>query len=240
MSVELLRERLQARYKRSLYDTCTTLLGYRDVNLDTHGQILKILESDSKRKLICIPRGCLKSTIASVAYPIWRLLNNPNDRILIDSELYTNSKNFLREIKGHLESPRLTDVFGEFKSNTWNEGEIIVRQRTRVYKEASITAAGIGTTKVGQHFNIIIGDDMNSQNNTNSPENAAKVVSHYRHNISILEPDGIYVIIGTRFSENDLLGVVMREECGLDNPKPGYYDCRGMNVGSDYTKSGQG
>ena len=226
MSYEDLRARIQARYKSSLFDTCTTLLQYRDVNRATHGRVIDILESPSRRKLICIPRGCLKSSIASVAYPIWLLMNNPNLRILIDSELYTNSKNFLREIKGFLESQRVTDVFGQFKSSTWNEGEIIVKQRTQVRKEASITAAGIGTTKVGQHYDVIIGDDMNSQNNTNSIENAAKVVSHYRHNISILEPEGPYVVIGTRFSENDLIGHLLREECGLENPKVGYYDCR--------------
>lgn len=226
MSYDLLREKLRLKYKQSLFDTAHTLLQYRDVNHATHDKVINILQSNGLRKLICVPRGCLKSSIASVAYPCWLLINNPNLRILIDSELYTNSKNFLREIKGFLESERVTDVFGTFKSSTWNEGEIIVKHRSQVRKEASITAAGIGTTKVGQHYDVIIGDDMNSQNNTNTTENAAKVVSHYRHNISILEPNGTYVVIGTRFSENDLIGHLLREECLLENPGPGYYDCR--------------
>jgi hypothetical protein len=199
-------------YNNCLYTACKELFQFKDVNWRTHGRVITTLQSPSKRKLICIPRGCLKSTITSVAFPIWCLNRNPNLRILLDSELYTNSKNFLREIKGYLESDALVDLYGPYKSNTWNEGEIIIKQRTKVLKEASLTAAGIGTTKVGQHFDIIVGDDYNSQNNTNTPENAQKVISHYKYNISILEPDGIYVIVGTRYSELDLIGHVLEHE----------------------------
>lgn len=202
-------------YRRSLYLTAKTLLGYKDINKETHGGIIAALEAPTKRKLICVPRGCLKSTIACVAYPIWLLLRDPNLRILIDSELYTNSKNFLREIKGQLESPRLTAIFGQFKSETnWNEGEITIRQRTNVKKEASITVGGVGTTKVGQHYDIIIGDDYNSNKNSLTPEGCEKVINHYRYNQSILEPDGTYVVIGTRYSENDLIGFILNNEIG--------------------------
>lgn len=207
-----LQETLIQTFNSSLFDTCQLLLGFNDVNQTTHGEIIRILESTSTRKLICVPRGCLKSTIACVGYPIWLLNRDPNLRILIDSELYTNSKNFLREIKGHLESERFTAIYGPYKSRVWNESEIIIKQRTKNLKEASITVAGVGTTKVGQHFDVIIGDDYNSPANTNNPENAAKVVQHYRYNISILEPTGTYAIIGTRYSELDLIGHVLTNE----------------------------
>lgn len=199
-------------YRESLYRTAKNLLGYKDVNPDTHGGIIAALEGPHPRKLICVPRGCLKSTVACVSYPIWLLLNDPNLRILIDSELYTNSKNFLREIKLQLERPELSKLFGKFTSNNWNEGEITIAQRTVIRKEASITVGGIGTTKVGQHFDVIIGDDYNSPKNTNTPENAQKVIDHFKYNTSILEPDGIYVVIGTRYAESDLIGWIMKTQ----------------------------
>lgn len=199
--------------KKSLGALARDLIGYKDINKRTHGTILKLLSNDeAKRKLIVIPRGCLKSSLACVAYPIWLLIRNPNLRILLDSELYSNSKNFLREIKAHLESPIFVDLFGTFKSSTWNESEIIIKQRSETKKEASITIGGIGTTKVGQHFDVIIGDDYNSPSNTNNPENAEKVVMHYKYNLSILEPGGIYVVVGTRYSSNDLIGHIMSHE----------------------------
>jgi hypothetical protein len=198
--------------KDSLYDLSKNLLGYRDITEKTHGEIIDALESKNKRKLICVPRGCLKSSLACVAFPIFLLINNPDLRILIDSELYTNSATFLREIKQHLQSPLFMSLFGEWKTKVWNESEIIISKRTKRLKEASITVGGIGTTKVGQHFDVIIGDDYNSPSNTNTKENAEKVISHFRYNLSILEPDGIYTVIGTRYSSNDLIGWILQNE----------------------------
>lgn len=188
------------------------LLGYKDLAEPTHGPMAAMLQDDSRRKLICVPRGCLKSSLACVAYPIWLLVNNPNLRILIDSELWTNSATFIREIKLHLENPELTELFGVFKGSTWNQDELIIQQRTKKLKEASITAGGVGTTKVGQHYDVIIHDDMNSPDNTNSPENAEKVIRHFKYNVSILEPTGTMVVIGTRYAENDCIGWILENE----------------------------
>jgi hypothetical protein len=210
---------IQKELKGSLMHLARYGLGYKDINIKTHGGIIKSLESDSKRKLICVPRGCLKSSLACVAYPIWLLINNPNLRIFIDSELFSNSCTFLREIRGHLEGKLMTTIFGEFKSKTWNESELIIAQRTKVYKEASLTAGGVGTRKIGQHYDIYIMDDMNSPDNTNTPEMAQKVIDHYRLATSILENEGTLIVIGTRYSENDLIGHIIRNE--IENESKG-------------------
>lgn len=232
LATQALKKALGNAYKQSLYATSQHLLGFKDVNMHTHRDVIAALESDTKRKLLCIPRGCLKSTIACVAYPIWLLLNNPNLRILIDSELYTNSKTFLREIKGQLERPEFIELFGSFKRDPWNEGEITIKQRTKILKEASITCSGIGATKVGQHYDVMIMDDMNGAQNSQTPEACEKVIAHYRGNISILEPDGILVIIGTRWSELDLIGHVIRNELGIDGiPETGELEVQGLMGG---------
>lgn len=208
-------------YTNDLFVLCRHGLGFKDVTWRTHGEIIEILQAPSKRKLIVVPRGSLKSSIACVGYPIWRLLGNPNNRILIDSEIYTNSKNFIREIKGHLESEKFVELFGEFKTGNWNEGEITIKQRTKVLKEASITAGGIGTTKVGQHYDIICGDDYNSNKNSNTPEGRQKVIDHFRYNISILEPGGTYVITCTRYAEDDIAGFILQTLMGINEPTYG-------------------
>jgi len=100
-------------------------------------------------------------------------------------------------------------MFGDLEGYPWRDGEIQFSNRTKNLKEASVTAGGIGTTKVGQHFDVIIHDDMNSPNNTNSTENAKKVIEHFKYNTSILEPGGINVVIGTRYAANDLIGWIM-------------------------------
>lgn len=207
-------------YKNSLGLTAENLLGYRELTPNTHLQVIKALEHESKRKLIVMPRGTFKSSLASVAYPIWLLLKNPNLRILLDSEIYSNSKNFLREIKKHFESDGITSLFGTFRNDAcWNESEIIINQRTKVFKEASITASGIGAEKTGQHYDVIVCDDLNSPNNSGTQEGIEKVIQHYRYNTSILEPTGTMLVIGTRFHERDLPGWILH--CVI-NQEPGW------------------
>lgn len=213
---QLIQKQLQGLYKQSLYLTAKKLLGYKDTNVRTHGEMIRALEADTCRKLIVMPRGCFKSSIGSVAFPIWLLMRNPNERILIDSEVYTNSKNFLREIKAHLQSESFISVFGDWRSESnWTEGEITISTRTQNYKEASITCGGIETVKVGQHYSTIIGDDLNSSNNSRSQDSLQKVIDHYRMNQAILEPGGIYCVIGTRYHANDVIGFIVDNEIGV-------------------------
>jgi len=210
-----LKQLLQESYRDSLFHTSQRLCDHKDINERTHLPIIRALESPTKRKLICVPRGTFKSSICSVDYPIWLLLNNTNLRILLDSEIYGNSKNFLREIKGILKSERFINIFGDWETNVWNESEIVIGARNKTLKEASITVSGIGAQKTGQHYDVIIGDDYNSPGNSGTPEGRQNVISHYQYNQSILEPNGIYVIVGTRYSEDDLIGWVIKNELGL-------------------------
>lgn len=212
----LLREDFRDEFKASLYLTAKKLLGYKDINIRTHGEMIRSLEDERKRKLIVMPRGTFKSTVGCVSYPIWRLMNDPNERILLDSEVYTNSKNFLRLIKAHLAEEAVTNLFGEFRTDSnWTEGEITIAQRTQPYKEASITASGVGAVKVGQHYTTIIGDDYNSNNNSQTREGRQKIIDHYRMNLAILEPGGTYVIIGTRYATDDVIGWILENEIGV-------------------------
>jgi intein/homing endonuclease len=152
------------------------------------------------------------SSVGVVAYSVWALINNPNARILIDSEKYANSKNFIREIKAKLESQIVSDLFGPAAGTPWGEGEIVVAWRTTQFKEASVTASGVEAGKTGQHYDCILHDDLNTGENSNTPEACEKVLDHYRLNTSILEPDGTMVVIGTRYSANDVIGHILENE----------------------------
>jgi len=214
MSEAECRHTLKEYYKTSLLDFSRLCLGFKDLNWRTHKEMIEALESDAERCLIVMPRGSLKSSLGVTAFSIWSLIRNPNERILIDSEVYTNSKNFIREIKQHLESDRLVKLFGEFRGPVWSEGEITIAQRTHPYKEASITAGGVGTIKVGQHYSIDIKDDLNSNKNSQTQEQREKIVRHYQMSTSILDPGGRQIVIGTRYSADDVIGWILKNEIG--------------------------
>ena len=212
VQIEALKETIRDEYRGSLYRTAKDLLGYKDLTWFTHGKMIEAIEEETERKCIVMPRGTFKSSICSVAAPIWWLMKNPNERILLDSEVYTNSKNFLREIKGHLVSSRFHQLFSEWKTNNWNEAEITISPRNKVYKEASITCGGIGTVKVGQHYSRIVGDDYNSGNNSGTSDMRAKIITHYKMNTAILDPNGVYMIVGTRYAVDDIIGHIIQNE----------------------------
>lgn len=216
--LETLRAGEAALYRKSLYLTAKYLLGYQDVNWRTHGEMIQVLEGPEKRKLVIMPRGTFKTSIAIVAYPIWLLMNNPNERIMIDSELFTNAKRSLREISQHLQSERMVELFGSWRGDgVWNESEILINQRTMIKKEASVFASGIGAEKTGVHATFILSDDLCSPSNMNTPENRQKVIDHYRYYTSILDPGGTIVVVGTRYHSSDLYSWLLENEIFIRN-----------------------
>ena len=66
MSLDPILNDLREECKESLLSLCM-VLGFKDVNTRTHGKIIECLESPSTRKLICVPRGSLKSSICCVS-----------------------------------------------------------------------------------------------------------------------------------------------------------------------------
>lgn len=203
-------------YLDSFYHFAKYGLGYSLMVPHLHGDMCRKLQSDKPFKLLCVPRGTFKSSIASVAFPIWKTLHNPDIRIMIDSEVYTNASNYLREIRGHYErNERFKRLFGDYVGPVWNDSEIIISKRTAIKKEPTMVASGIGAEKTGQHYDLIIGDDLSSTSNTRSPEQAEKVITHYRLYTSLLDPGGEKVIIGTRYSEIDIIGHIIQNELGI-------------------------
>lgn len=205
-------------YKESFYHFAKYACGFNQMVARVHRPICDLLQDQTKkRKLFCLPRSTFKSSVICVAYPIWVLTNlNANLRILIDSEVYTNSKNFLREIKAILKSNKMVELYGDLEGDLWTQDEITFKTRNVIKKEASITVSGIGAIKVGQHYDMIVGDDYNSNKNSLTPEMRKKVIDHYKYNQSILEPDGEYVLVGTRYSTDDIIGHILHNELSED------------------------
>jgi len=206
------RAATQELFKDSLYCTAKYLCNYHEINPRTHGKMIRCLESPALRKLIVMPRGTFKTSISVTAYIIWNIIRNPNIRILLDSELWTLSRNSVREVKAHIKGALFREAFPNWELTLDNQDEFTINQRTATKKEPTVTASGIGAGKTGQHYDLVIADDLNSPKNSMKPELAQQVIDHYRYYTSILEPGGTIVIIGTRYSELDLIGHILKTE----------------------------
>lgn len=223
-------QKIALRCKTDLFFLCKEVLGYSKMTDATHKELCDYTTSalpnppevdrpdfDPRKNLLLLlmPRGTFKSSVVTIGFTLQMVLNEPNVRILIDSETYSKSKAFLREIIGHLENnDRYRQIFKaihgmvpfetKHKAKLWTDSELILPCRTRDRKEPTISCAGIDVTKNGMHYDLIIGDDLHSETNVTNKEQIQKVKDHYRLSFSLLDPGQPMIIIGTRWDYNDL------------------------------------
>lgn len=205
---------LVARCKEDLKFLVTVVLNMPRWDDNLHGELVKVLEAPGDRKLILLPRGHQKSTIVSVAWVIQQILKDPNIRVQIISATWKLSKDLLHQIKRILEDSDLKELFGTFvtRKTRWSTEYIDVAQSTRRSKDPTISTGGINTGKTGSHCDLMILDDVVSPENTTTPELVRKTIDSYKDLLPLIDPGGVLVIVGTRYSMADLYGYLIENE----------------------------
>ena len=148
--------KLRERGKHSLFFFARAILRFGDLTKEIHRPICRTLEDyeNNKRAIIILPRDWFKSTIGSIAYPIWRAVSNPNIRILIVQNSFSNACKKLQAIKQIFEKNDLfralyPDILPD-SSSRWS-GECMTVKRTEAHPEGTFEAAGTGTAVASRH-----------------------------------------------------------------------------------------
>ena len=170
-------------------------------------------------------RGAGKSTVCTVTKCIHLLLKDPNLRILISSKTAKGAEVFLTEIKSHFQTnERLAEIFGAYhapnSTRKWDTSMIEVDPRTSTAKESSITCVGVGGQVIGKHYDVLISDDLVSQENTLTKYMRDKLLAWYYQTLDpCLEPPddevehrGEHHRLGTRYHYDDLYGHLQKNE----------------------------
>lgn len=172
-------------------------------------------DPNKNKLLLLMPRGTFKTSIVTIGFPLQYILNDPDARILLDSETYSKAKLFLAEVKGHLEkNPKYRAIFkhihGKYpddeKKNTsvrWTDAMVDLSCRTKALKEPSISCSGIDRSINGMHFDLIIEDDLHSEKNVTNKEQIQQVIDHRKLANSLLDPGMPKITIGTRWDFQD-------------------------------------
>lgn len=161
------------------------------------------------------PRGFGKSTICTTVYVIWRILRDPNVRILIVSKTETQASRFLQEIRGHLEQNAiLIAAFGAFVGlGKWTDTALVVAQRTSVAKEATVSAMGLEGPIVGGHWEVEIVDDPFDEDSSRSELLRDRALEWLFTTLQpTLVPGGVIGIRCTRYHFDDMAGKIEREQ----------------------------
>lgn len=120
-------------------------------------------------RLGVIPRAHLKTSLMTQAYAMWRLVRNPEERILI----YTSTFDFAGVIMNYI---RTTFEGGGYHGQTflqcygdiiphhserakWTTNDLTIK-REGAYSDPSIKARGIGSRVVGGHHTLQLIDDL--------------------------------------------------------------------------------
>lgn len=185
-------------------------------------------DPNRNKLLILMPRGTFKSSIVTIGFTLQYFLNDPEARILIDSETYSKSKDFLSEVKGHFEdNKKYRDIFkaihGVFPddnkrnaSTRWTDKAVDLACRKHQRKEPSLSCSGIDRSINGLHFDLIIEDDLHSEKNVTSKEQIQQVIDHRKLATSLLDPGMPRITIGTRWDYQDAYQHI------LDNSRDSY------------------
>ena len=173
----------------------------------------------SNRKHAWMPREHFKSTICSVAFPLWLLsCHDRNATIALISAHSDNTKKWLRQIKNIIEHNGFFRwAFPEIRpGGKWDEEEIVITRDQSVSgdAQASITAYSINSGLASQHHSYIILDDPVNEQVAKSDVEMAKAVSLFVHLEEILKgwKESGFLLVDTPWGREDVHHAALGEE----------------------------
>lgn len=174
---------------------------------EPHGRIFReVWEGlNTKGKVILLtPRGSFKSQVFHVGFSAWMIDRNPNIRILNASETGKQAATYTGNIKEILEGKKHIEIFGDHAQRTqWSSHDFTTRQRNRPLKESTCTATGMEEVRTGMHYDIVLADDVVSQENTRTPEGMARTANWFGETFAQLDPGCWWLMPGTRHHFHD-------------------------------------
>ena len=166
----------------------------------------------NNRILINIPPNHAKSITVTVDYVTWKIVQNPNFRVLIVSQTQKLASDFLYAIKQRLTAPMYEGLHQAYaagvgfnsKSATWTATRVTFGNELRESseKDPNLEAVGIGGQIYGKRADMIIVDDAVTLKNANEFEKQIRWLTQDVR--SRLNPTGKLIVIGTRVASVDL------------------------------------
>jgi hypothetical protein len=177
---------------------------------------------DDDQILVNTPPEHAKSTTLTVNYVVWRIVQDPNVRILLISKTQDMAKKFLLSIKERLaESETYLDLQQAFGppggfaegAASWTADRIYVAGRTAGEKDPTVQAVGIGGHIYGSRCDLAIMDDCVDHTNHQQFENQISWIQN-QVGSRVADAGGRMLLIGTRMNTVDLYSEIL---------KPDYY-----------------
>lgn len=167
-----------------------------------------------KERILLDPRGAFKSTIDGADCVQW-MLNAPDIRIFIVTGSQDNADTFLTEIKGYFAQTDAANrqdfqrMFPDYvltgvDSTSLEPIECPARQHAQRFATLWVNSAT--ATLASQHCDLMKGDDVVTDKNSNNDEARTKLKSKYDNVANLVDEWGFKDNIGTRYASKDWYG----------------------------------
>ena len=172
-----------------------------------HREWIELIENNSS-VLLLAPRSHSK-TWSLGSYITWKIVNNPNIRVLIITINQDMANGMMRFVKRHLEeNEKLIELFGPQKTNIMWSNEALIVRGSENRKEPTLKVIGITGGMIGGHHDIIVCDDITDKDNSKTEHRRKGLVFQFENDIMpMLESDkgyGKIIVTGTRWHQSDI------------------------------------
>lgn len=168
-----------------------------------------------KSKLVLWPRGTFKSQVFTIGQAAWLIAKDPNIRILICSETSRQAQKLVSEVMKIVDSQWFRDLFGVHRGKKWKEGSGVFYSALRTrrgVKDPTLASSGVGEVQTGAHWDVVIMDDVCSQENTKTPESIENLWNWFGEVQSQLDPGTKLFMIGTLHHYADIYCRIINDE----------------------------
>lgn len=163
---------------------------------------------------VIVPRAVGKSTLLTEAGMLWLHLQDPNLSVYIGNEKRENAIDFLGNISAQLDGTNHYSwfkwLYGSWAAETrgkWRQDYITHAARKGARKEASFGIWGIEGGLTSKHPDVLCLDDLVSYEGLQGDSNWFDTMySHMAALIPVVESDGLTLLIGTRYRDDDPFG----------------------------------
>ena len=204
----------------------------RKVFTDFHRKMLSHAMKYTKSSTLC-PRGHAKSTLLSVVYSSWKLLRNPEERILVASATMDLAEKLIGEVRSRFMGQMqlfpgvyvdVVDIFPHLEVRSAGGGMAskahaggpchsfnIAGRSAGMGREPSMFAGSVGSSLAGNHPTLAIVDDPSTEQNSKTYGERQKVIEFINQMVPLMySPDSPICHIGTCWANEDV-SAVLRE-----------------------------
>lgn len=189
------------------------LLGYEKLT-PLHGEWIRTFIQYAKFGVLQAHRGSYKTTCGVVGM-VLLFLCNPTMRLLIVRKNSTLASDVLKTIQKHFETNDVLRLYmfsrwniTDAKTAVWSSERTTFSFKQTVTPEASITAAGVGASITGAHFDYIWSDDIVTIEDRYSTAVREWAKAYFRELDNLVDPLGQTRLSGTPWHEDDVFSTI--------------------------------